>query len=124
MDPAQFEKLNHLMLSEGSLTIEQFQTLLIQMLGSDVPLVQQLKDWESSDYHPGHLLSLKSVLRDEVTLKQPASHTLDETMRLILDDINGVRALRDIYNGLFIAQRLHKWVSEYEAYYTRAAASN
>jgi hypothetical protein len=124
MDRAQFEKLNHLMLSEGSLTIEQFQTLLSQELSSDAPLVRQLKDWESNGYHPSQLLSLKSVLRDHVTLKQPSSRSLDETMRLIQDDVNGVRALRDIYYDLFVAQRLHKWVSEYEAYYTRATSPN
>lgn len=124
MDRATYDKLNTLMLSDGSMTIDQFRTQLGQELGADAPLVRQLDSWESTDYDPGQLLSLKSVLRDEVTARTPSFGTMEDTMKYLHDNINqGEKKFRDILFDLFSVQRLHKWVNEYEIYYDRATTS-
>ncbi len=124
MDPVTYEKLNHLLLKDGSMTIDQFRLSLSQELGEEAPLVRQLADWNKTDYQPGQLLSLTSVLRDEVTIRTPRFSTIEETMRLIDDDINERITLRTLAYDLFAVQRLYKWVIEYEKYYTLATQTN
>lgn len=124
MDRVTYDKLNNLMLSDGNMTIEQFRTQLSEELGADAPLVRQLADWEADDYHPGQLLNLRSVLRDLVTVRTPSFRTIGETMKFIEDDINGNKLLRDVLYDLFTAQRLYKWVTEYEEFYARATSPN
>jgi hypothetical protein len=119
------KKLNKLLRNEdGGLTIKQFLKKLRKTLGADAPLVKQLDDWESKDYEPGQLLSLRSVLRDEVTTKRPHFGKMEDTAKLLDDDRKKVKSLRAVARELLTAQQLHRWVANYEKIYKRALKSD
>jgi hypothetical protein len=125
MDLETYKRLDNLLLTQPSgLTVRQFQELLSQTLGEDAALVQQLNDWASTDYEPSQLFSLDSVLRHKVVEATPSFNSLEETAKLIQDDINGEKLLRDGAFDLFNVQRLHLWVTDYKAAYDQITSTS